>query len=76
MNQDVLIVCLMNQDFQNKYNKKVVGIILIINYLFTNTAWKLSKYGVFSGPYFSGFGQNAGKYGPEKTSYFTTFHVV
>ena len=54
----------------------MVGIILIINYLSTKTAWKLSKYGVFLGPYFSGFGQTAGKYGPEKTSYFTTFHVV
>ena len=33
---------------------------------FTST-W--SKYGVFSGP-------NAGKYGPEKTPYLDTFHVV
>ena len=38
------------------------------------TAWKVSKYGVFSGPYFPAFGlnteyifsPNAGKYGPEK----------
>ena len=54
----------------------MVGIILIINYLFTNNAWKVSKYVVFSGPYFSGFEQNTGKYGPEQTSYFNTFHVV
>ena len=33
------------------------------------TAWKLSKYGVFSGP-------NAGKYRPEKTPYLDTFHEV
>ena len=33
------------------------------------TAWKVSKYGVFSGP-------NAGKYGPEKTHYLHTFHAV
>ena len=35
----------------------------------TYTAWKVSKYGVFSGP-------NAGKYGPEKTPYLGTFHAV
>ena len=33
------------------------------------TAWKVSKYGVFSGPYFPVFG-------PEKTSYLDTFHAV
>ena len=27
----------------------------------------MSKYGVFSGPYFPVFGMNTGKYGPEKT---------
>ena len=46
----------------------------------------MSKYGAFSGPYFSAFGLNteylsvfsvnAGKYGPEKTPYLDTFHVV
>ena len=30
----------------------------------------MSKYGVFSGPYFHVFGVNAGKYGPEKNSVF------
>ena len=34
-----------------------------------HTAWKVSKYGVFSGP-------NTGKYGPEKTPYLDTFHAV
>ena len=29
------------------------------------TVWKLSKYGVFSGPYFLVFCPNMGKYGPE-----------
>ena len=33
------------------------------------TAWKVSKYGVFSGP-------NTGKYGPKKTPYLDTFHAV
>ena len=32
-------------------------------------AQKVSKYGVFSGPYFPVFGLNTGKYGPEKTPY-------
>ena len=36
-----------------------------------NTAWKVSKYGVFSV-----FSPNAGKYRPEKTPYFDTFHAV
>ena len=50
------------------------------------TAWKVSKYGVFCGPYFPAFGlnteylsvfcPNAGKYGPEKTPYLDTFHAV
>ena len=49
----------------------------------------MSKYGVFSGPYFPVFGlnteiysvnyvfsPNTGKYGPEKIPYVDTFHVV
>ena len=30
-------------------------------------AWKVSKYGIVSGPYFPVFGLNTGKYGPEIT---------
>ena len=37
------------------------------------TAWKASKYGVFSGPYLPVF---TGKYGPEKSLYFDTFCAV
>ena len=37
-----------------------------------DTAWKVSKYGVFSGPYFAAFWSNTGKYGPEKTQYLDT----
>ena len=33
----------------------------------TYTAWKVSKYGVVSGPYFPVFGLNTGKYGREIT---------
>ena len=50
------------------------------------TAWKVSKYGVISGPYFPAFGlnteryevfnRNAGKHGPEITPYLDTFHAV
>ena len=39
------------------------------------TAWKLSKYGVFCGPYSSVFSPNTGRYGPEIT-YLDTFHAV
>ena len=50
-----------------------------------NTAWKVPKYAVFSGPYFpvvglnteiySVFSSNKGKQGPEKTLYLDTFHA-
>ena len=41
------------------------------NLIFTEpfTAWKVSKYGFFSGP-------NAGKYGLEKTPYLDTFDAL
>ena len=47
--------------------------------------WKLSKYGVFYGPYFPAFKLNivslriqseCGKYGPDKTTYLDTFQAV
>ena len=40
------------------------------------TAWKVSKYGVVSVPYFPVFGVNTGKYGPKKPPYLDTFHAV
>ena len=40
------------------------------------TAWKVLKYGVFSGPYFPVFTPNTGKYGAEKTLYLDIFHEV
>ena len=36
----------------------------------------MSKYGVFSGPYFPEFSPNTRKYGPEKAPYLDTFHAV
>ena len=41
-----------------------------------DTAWKVSKYGVFSGLYFPVFRPNTGKYGPEKTLYMNTFRAI
>ena len=41
-----------------------------------NTAWRVSKCGVFSGPYFPVFRLNTGKYGPEKTPCLDTFHAM
>ena len=43
---------------------------------FINPAWKVSKYGVISSPYFPAFGLNSGKYRPEITPYLDTFHAV
>ena len=40
------------------------------------TAWKVSKYGVISGPYFPVFSTNTEKYGPEIAKYLDTFHAV
>ena len=42
----------------------------------TNTVRKVSKYRVFSGPYFPVFSPNTGKYEPEITPYLDTFHAV
>ena len=33
----------------------------------SDTAWKVSKYEIISGPYFPVFSQNTGKYEPEIT---------
>ena len=38
------------------------------------SARKVSKYGIFSGPYFPVFSPNTAKYGPEKTPNLDTFH--
>ena len=41
-----------------------------------HTARKISKYRVFSGPFFPVFGLNTGKGGPEKTPYLDTFYTM
>ena len=38
--------------------------------------YKVSKNGVFSGPYIPVFSPNTGKYGPEKTPYLDIFRAV
>ena len=45
-------------------------------YCQTSTAWKVSKYGAFSGPYFPVFSPNAGKYGRKKNPYLDTIYAV
>ena len=53
-----------------------INLILLAAIIFPDTVSKVSKYGVFSGPYFAVFSQNTGKYGPEKTPYLDAFHAV
>ena len=55
-----------NEGQKNPY----FGIFYVVN------AWKVSKHGVFSGPYFPVFSPKTGKYVPEKTPYLDTFHTV
>ena len=44
----------------SKYAEKYFAVTTII--FFIATAWKVSKYGVFSGPYFPAFGLNTERY--------------
>ena len=47
-----------------------------ISLIYTVTAWKVSKYGGFSGPYFPVFSPNIGNYEAAKTPYLKTFQAV
>ena len=40
------------------------------------TVWKVSKYGVISGPHFPVFSPSAGNYGPQIPPYLDTFHAI
>ena len=42
----------------------------------STTTWKVSKYGVISGPHFTVFSPDTGKYGPQITPYLGTFRAV
>ena len=67
-------------------SEKLIGSKRQLQYVLRNTAWKVSKCAVFSGLYFpvvglnkeiySIFNPNKGKWGPEKTPYLDTFHLV
>ena len=46
---------------------------IITFWVMTNTAWKVSKYGVFSGPYFPAFELNTHQ---KKIPYLDTFYAV
>ena len=52
---------------------KMIFISATLTKLLRFTAWKVSKYRVFSGPYFPVFSPNTGKYGPEKLRISTLF---
>ena len=56
-----------------KNNQKTSNMEKIVKH---DTAWKVSKYGVISVPYFPVFSANTGKYGPEITTYLDTFQAV
>ena len=64
-------LCLLN----NHLKSLGLEIIIISSFLLNNniTAWKVSKYGVFSSPYFPVFSPSTGKYGPKKTHIWTLF---
>ena len=51
-------------------------ILILRKESFFITAWKVPKYGVFSGLYFPVFSPNTGKYGPQKTLDLDTFYAV
>ena len=48
----------------------------IFIFMYNSFTVKVSKYGVFSGPYFAVFRPNTGKCGPEITPHLDTFHAA
>ena len=87
--------CSYHDKISGKFNQLWKGLRSIKNLRFSDfncavhfMAWKWSKCGVFSGPYFPVFGlnteryylsvfsPNAAEYGPEKTPYLNTFHAA
>ena len=84
------ITCILKESSVQSMKMKSRGVMPPHNiWSHFNDVWKVSKYGVFSGPFFphsdwirrdtkylSVFSLNAGKYGPEITLYLVTFHAV
>ena len=62
-------------DILTRSNPVLKHFMELIHYAKT-TAWKVSKYGVISDPYFPVFSPNTGQYGPEITPYLDTFHAI
>ena len=62
----------MNEQYFYHFRIFIIKSTLIIDY----TAWKVSKYGVISDPYFPAANLKTGKYGPEIAPYLDTFHAV
>ena len=62
-----MVICFITERSRNcRSNKLKLLYVCVQSFV---TAWKVSKYGVFSG-------LNAGKYGREKTPYLETFQTV
>ena len=77
--------CFFNITYEGKmlfYDRGIVQRNKDMWFWMYHPAWKVSKYGNFSGLFFphleyvSVFSPNRGKYGPEKTPYLDTFHAV
>ena len=65
------LLTVLNTDWSLSEDKLLLRLLWVLD-----TAWKVSKYGVFSGPYFPVFELNMRKYRPGKTPYDDTFHAV
>ena len=72
MSKEALNTLLIQFSFSNSVSNNSV----ILHSAIIHTARKISKYRVFSGPYFPVFGLNTGKDGPEKTPYLDTFYTM
>ena len=64
---------LLRKTSENLHEKETAQIVFSTLKRKHSLAWKVSKYGVISGPYFPVFSPNTGKYGPEITPYLDTF---
>ena len=92
MSRKLLYLIKQSKIFRIKLHNKQNYLIVLTDDLgkgIMTIAWKVSKYEVFPGPYFPVFGLNTEvysvnlriqyenrKYGPEKTPYLDTFHIV
>ena len=66
----------INQKFITNIKRAMSWFFETVVLLPSRALREVSKYGVFSGPYFPAFSPDAGKYGPEKNPYLNTFYAV